>query len=67
MAEGPGRGLELIDRIEGLDGYHLMHAARGDLLRRLGRDAEADTAYRRALELSRQPTERQFLTSRLAQ
>ena len=66
MAEGPERGLQLIDRIRGLDGYHLMHAARADLLRRLGRDAEADTAYRRALDLSTQPAERRFLASRLA-
>ena len=66
MAEGPGRGLELIDRIEGLERYHLLHAARGDLLRRLGRGAEAAGAYRRALELASQPAERRFLEGRLA-
>ena len=66
MAEGPRRGLELMDRIEGLAGYHLLHAARADMLRRLGRDEEAAAAYRRALELSTQPAEQQFLGERLA-
>jgi RNA polymerase sigma-70 factor (ECF subfamily) len=66
MAEGPERGLELMDRIEGIAGYHLLHAARGDMLRRLGRDDEAAGAYRRALELCSQPAEREFLGERLA-
>ncbi|MBA2630930.1 MAG: RNA polymerase sigma factor, partial [Thermoleophilaceae bacterium] len=52
MADGPQRGLELIERIQGLDGYHLLHAARGDLLTRLDRRDEAAGAYRRALDLS---------------
>jgi len=65
MAEGPEHGLELMDRIEGLDRYQLLHSARGDLLRRLGRDGEAADAYRRALELASQPTEREFLEGRL--
>jgi RNA polymerase sigma-70 factor, ECF subfamily len=65
MAEGPDRGLALIDRIEGLDEYHLLHAARGDLLGRLGRHEEAAAAYRAALELSSQPVEREFLQRRL--
>jgi RNA polymerase sigma-70 factor, ECF subfamily len=65
MAEGPDRGLALIDRIEGLDEYHLLHAARGDLLGRLGRHEEAAAAYRAALELSSQPVEREFLQQRL--
>ena len=66
MAEGAGRGLELMERIEGLDGYHLLHAARADLLGRVGRDEEAAGAYRRALELASQPAEREFLEARLA-
>ena len=66
MAEGPEQGLRLIERIEGLDGYHLLHSARGDLLRRIGRDAEAADAYRRALGLASQPAEREFLEERLA-
>ena len=67
MAEGPARGLDLIDRIEGLDGYRHLHSARADLLRRLGRSAEAAEAYRRALELAAQPAERIFLERRLAE
>ena len=66
MADGPERGLELIERIEDLDRYHLLHAARADLLRRLGRSEEAAAAYGRALDLASQPAERDFLTGRLA-
>jgi RNA polymerase sigma-70 factor, ECF subfamily len=58
-------GLELIDSLEGLDRYHLRHAARADLLRRLGRTEEAAEDYRRALELTRNPAERDFLEGRL--
>jgi RNA polymerase sigma-70 factor, ECF subfamily len=68
MRDGPPAGLELIEAIlEGgqLDGYHLAHAARADLLRRLGRTADARAAYRRALELTRQEPERRFLEQRL--
>jgi RNA polymerase sigma-70 factor, ECF subfamily len=50
-----------------LDGYHLLHAARADLLRRLGRNAEAAASYARSLELTRQPAERAFLEGRLAE
>jgi RNA polymerase sigma-70 factor (ECF subfamily) len=67
MAEGPDRGLELIDRIDGLDRYRHLHSARADLLRRLGRSDEAAVAYAQALELSTQPTERAFLKRRLAE
>jgi RNA polymerase sigma-70 factor (ECF subfamily) len=66
MAEGPEHGLELVEQIEGLDRYHLLHAARGELLRRLGRDEEAAEGYRRALELCSQPAERELLHRRLA-
>jgi RNA polymerase sigma-70 factor, ECF subfamily len=65
MASGPEHGLELIDRIEGLAGYHLLHAARADLLRRLDRRNEAAAAYERALQLATQPAERSFLERRL--
>jgi RNA polymerase sigma-70 factor (ECF subfamily) len=69
MAEGPQAGLELIEPLEGgrLEGYHLLHATRADLLRRLGRDDEAAAAYRRARELAANPTERAFLERRLAE
>jgi RNA polymerase sigma-70 factor, ECF subfamily len=67
MACGPERGLDLIDRIEGLEGYRHLHSARADLLRRLGRTDEAASAYRRALELAAQPAERAFLERRLAE
>ena len=67
MAEGPAHGLDLVERIPGLDRYHLLHAARADLLRRLGRTEEAASAYARALELATNPTERGFLERRLAE
>ena len=65
MAEGPERGLALMDAIPGLDGYHLLHSARADLLRRLGRAEEARVAYERALDLAVNPVERDFLERRL--
>jgi RNA polymerase sigma-70 factor (ECF subfamily) len=65
MADGPERGLALMDTIEGLDAYHLLHAARADLLRRLGRGDDARAAYARALELAGNPVEREFLERRL--
>ena len=64
MAEGPEAGLALIDAIE-LPRYHLLHAARADLLRRLGRDEEAAAEYERALALAPSDQERVFLTERL--
>jgi RNA polymerase sigma-70 factor (ECF subfamily) len=64
-ADRPQAGLELIDRIEGLEGYHLLHAARADLLRRVGRIEEAERSYRRAYELARNPVEREFLRERI--
>jgi RNA polymerase sigma-70 factor (ECF subfamily) len=68
MRDGPSSGLALIDAIlerGDLDAYHLAHAARADLLRRLGRTADARAAYQRALELSRQEPERRFIERRL--
>jgi RNA polymerase sigma-70 factor (ECF subfamily) len=67
MAEGPERGLALIDGIDGLERYRHLHSARADLLRRLGRSGEAAEAYGRALELAAQPEERAFLERRLAE
>jgi len=67
MNEGPERGLELIDSIEGLDDYQPLHASRADLLRRLGRTGEAAAAYARALELSANPAERRHIEDRIAE
>ena len=68
MRDGPEAGLALIDAIlvrGDLVDYHLAHAARGDLCRRLSRVQEAISAYRRALELATQEPERRFLSRRL--
>ena len=68
MAHGPEAGLALADeQAEVLAGYHLLHATRADLLRRLGRTAEAVEAYERAVALAANPVERAFLTGRLAE
>jgi RNA polymerase sigma-70 factor, ECF subfamily len=60
-------GLALVDDLGELGDYHLLHAARADLLRRLDRRDEAATAYRRALELTTNDAERRFLEGRLAE
>jgi len=68
MAEGPKAGLTLIDALAAagaLDGYHLLHAARADLLRRLGATSAAAQSYTRALELVTHESERRFLERRL--
>jgi RNA polymerase sigma-70 factor (ECF subfamily) len=66
LARGPAEGLALIDALAAdLDGHHLFHSARADLLRRLDRPAEAATAYRRALTLAANPVEREFLERRV--
>ena len=70
MRDGPLAGLELIDAILArgdLGHYHLAHAARADLCRRLGRTAEARASYERALGLTKQEPERRFLERRLAE
>jgi RNA polymerase sigma-70 factor (ECF subfamily) len=70
MAEGPSRGLALIDELETrgeLAGYHLLPAARADLLRRDGRFREAAEAYRQALALVANDPERRYLNRRLAE
>ena len=68
MRDGPETGLALVDALlerGELAGYHLAHAARADLCRRLGRTAEAKASYERALALARQEPERRFLERRL--
>jgi RNA polymerase sigma-70 factor (ECF subfamily) len=63
-AGDPDGALRAVDRLD-LDGYLYFHSTRGELLRRLGRDAEARAAYRRALELATSTPERRFLAGRL--
>ena len=70
MRDGPAAALPLVEEIlrrGELHDYHLAHAARADLCRRLGRNAEARAAYERALALARQEPERRFLKRRLAE
>ena len=69
MRDGPAAGLALVEAIHArgdLPDYHLAHAARADLCRRLGRTADARTSYERAIALARQEPERRFLERRLA-
>jgi RNA polymerase sigma-70 factor, ECF subfamily len=65
-ADGPQAGLDILDRLA-LDDYHYLHSTRGELLRRLGRTAEARDAYRRALALVHDEAERRLLARRLAE
>jgi RNA polymerase sigma-70 factor, ECF subfamily len=70
MADGPAAGLELVADLEAsgaLRGYHLLPATRADLLRRLGRHAEAAASYREALDLAATDAERRYLAGRLAE
>ena len=70
MADGPAAGLEMVDTLDdsgALAGYHLLPATRADLLRRLGRYAEAAASYREALELATADAERRYITRRLAE
>jgi RNA polymerase sigma-70 factor (ECF subfamily) len=64
QAGDPAGALHAVERLD-LDGYLYFHSTRGELLRRLGRDAEARAAYSRALELATSTPERRFLTRRL--
>lgn len=69
MRDGAAAGLALVDAILArgdLDQYHLAHAARADLCRRLGRNAEARASYQRAIALAKQEPERRFLQRRLS-
>ncbi len=65
LAGRPEDGLALIDGLDGLESYHLLHAARADLLRRLDRREEAAASYRRALDLTANDAERRYLEGRL--
>ncbi len=70
MRDGPAKGLELVDVLLAhgeLAQYHLAHAARADLCRRLGKKAEARSSYEQALALAKQEPERRFLEKRLSE
>jgi len=70
MADGPAVGLQLVEELRAageLDQYHLLHATRADLLRRLGRMEESAVSYRRALALTSNPVVRGFLERRLSE
>ena len=70
MRDGPAAALPLVEELLGkgeLHDYHLAHAARADLCRRLGRSADARASYERALSLARQAPERRFLAQRIAE
>src|SRR5688572_19147470 len=70
MRDGPAAGLAIVDALLArgdLADYRFAHAARADLCRRMGRAAEARSAYRRALDLTQQSSERRFLERRLAE
>jgi RNA polymerase sigma-70 factor (ECF subfamily) len=61
--EGPGAALATVDALD-LDGYHVFHAVRADLLRRMGRGADAAQAYERAIGFTENAAEREFLQRR---
>ena len=68
MRDGPAAGLQLIEALlerGDLADYHLAHAARADLYRRIGKTAQARASYKRALSLTRQMPERRFLERRM--
>jgi RNA polymerase sigma-70 factor, ECF subfamily len=68
MAEGPQRGLDLMKELAAagdLENYHLLHAARADMHRRLGRNADAAEEYQKALALVTNESERRYLEKRL--
>ena len=68
MADGPSAALPIVEELAlELDGYHLFHATRADLLRRSGRPDDAAIAYRRALDLVTNPQQRAFLQRRLGE
>jgi RNA polymerase sigma-70 factor (ECF subfamily) len=70
MADGAGAGLALVDELAArgeLDDSHLLHATRADLLRQLGRAAEARAAYERAIDLVGTGPEERFLRRRLGE
>jgi RNA polymerase sigma-70 factor (ECF subfamily) len=66
MTDGPHAGLAVLDAAEGLEGFHLFHAARGELLLRDGRKDAAAGSFTRARELTRNAAEQRHLDRRVA-
>jgi predicted RNA polymerase sigma factor len=67
MAFGPAEGVAMVDAIAAdgaLDGYHLLHSVRGDLLAKLGRAVEARAEFERAAEMTENARERELLRGR---
>ena len=67
MTDGPGAGLAAVDTIQGLSNYHLLPSVRGDLLLKLGRNAEAREELLRAISLTNNVREKQLLTEKVNQ
>jgi RNA polymerase sigma-70 factor (ECF subfamily) len=67
MSCGYERGLMLMEELKSLDGYYLLHAARADLLRRLGQTTQAQSAYEKALRLASSPVDQEYLRGRITQ
>jgi predicted RNA polymerase sigma factor len=67
MAQGPAAGLDAVDAIAALAGYHLLHSVRGDLLMKLGNFPEAREEIQRAIALTQNRREQELLTVRLRQ
>jgi RNA polymerase sigma-70 factor, ECF subfamily len=65
--DGPEAGLQLADRLTGLDDYRYLHSSRAEMLRRLGRTCEAREAYERAIALAHDDAERRLFERRLAE
>jgi RNA polymerase sigma-70 factor, ECF subfamily len=65
MADGPHAGLALLDQLQGLENYHLYHAARGELLHRCGNRAQVSEAFQTALSLTSNPAEQRHLARRI--
>jgi RNA polymerase sigma-70 factor, ECF subfamily len=67
MADGPHAGLALLDQLQGLQDYHLYHAARGELLHRSGNRAGVSEAFQTALSLTENPAEQRHLARRISE
>jgi predicted RNA polymerase sigma factor len=67
MAQGPAAGLDALDGIDALAGYHLLHSVRGDLLMKMGNFPEAREEIQRAIAMTKNLREQELLTEKLKQ